>query len=266
MFPLLLNARRKFHGQFVGSGIDPIAVSIYGKLLHAWELQDDPDEDFVTDLHSGLVLENFNAMYGSAAPMCDAYPTYTSYEFSPGTRSAGPQSLALVGHVDMACSFWARRTGSFVDATGGFIFAERNLGESNPSNSQVEIIARPDGRFVFQWESTGAGDNYNVQAIATPFQVDETHFLACSRDAANKQISFYVDGALDSAPTYTVAPTGGSSAKTWIGNYDAQNANFEGRLAGVWVYSQQLTADEVAWLYNSGAGRNYAELLTLAGL
>lgn len=263
MFDMLLNARRKFHGAFVEVGIDPIAVSIYSKLLHVYDMQID-DDDFTLDLRSALNLTNTHVVHGSAIALATALPENNSYE-SNNARSVGMGSPSLIGHVDVACSFWARRTADFIDGSG-FVVGHRYIGEDSPSNSQFEIMCRADGRFSFGWERS-AGTNHNVSTVATPWLQDETHFGVASRDAINKQISFYIDGALvESAKSYVYGPTGGGSAKIQIGSYNAGEANFEGLLAGVWIYSQQLSAVEVSWLYNGGAGRNYGELLTLAGI
>jgi hypothetical protein len=117
---------------------------------------------------------------------------------------------------------------------------------------------------------TPADVDYYSGVTAAGNDTSAFHHIAITCDASN--ISFYVDGALESSAASTGWGAGtmgcalmlGAAPQTTCTN--PYSVNYRGYLDEVSLWDAAATADEVASLYNSGASRDLRDGLSSGGL
>ena len=67
-----------------------------------------------------------------------------------------------------------------------------------------------------------------------------------------------VNGGAVQSTTLPVNHRAATTTEFWIGRYDT--SYFNGRIDNVGFWKRLLTANEKAYLYNTGSGRSYAEV------
>lgn len=108
---------------------------------------------------------------------------------------------------------------------------------------------------------TTSHQSLSADQLGSP-SLDTWYFLVGWHDATANTINIQVnDGAVDSAST--TITLGASDLYLTFGNYGS--GYLTGYLDTVALWKRVLTADERTWLYNSGAGRSYADILAYRG-
>lgn len=111
----------------------------------------------------------------------------------------------------------------------------------------------------------GGGGNYTLNPSPSPnFSTGTWYHVAVVYDGSgatnDDRGKIYIDGAVLTSPNWlgTIpASISGGSQSVVVGK---GSGYFDGLLDETCVFNDALTADEVAWLYNSGTGRAYSEL------
>jgi hypothetical protein len=117
------------------------------------------------------------------------------------------------------------------------------------------------GKFIFRIASaTGvvnftsvATDDFGVAAGATWYLVVARH------DATANTIDIGVNAGTQTSTAYSFGCWDGSNAFNIGGS--SEGVSLDGMLSQVGVWKKKLTTDEITWLYNSGNGRSYADIV-----
>lgn len=123
-----------------------------------------------------------------------------------------------------------------------------------------ELIAFPSGAVTLQLINNLIGSNYTLRSSVTGFNDGQWHHLCATYNGSSTSagICIYIDG-VDRSDTSagTLSATIVSSASLGIGGRPtALDGYFPGNITEVSVYSRDLTAAEVSWIYNSGIPRD----------
>jgi hypothetical protein len=101
---------------------------------------------------------------------------------------------------------------------------------------------------------TGIGSSdFGVAAGATWYLVVARH------DATANTIDIGVNAGTQTSTAYSFGGWDGGTAFNIGGSSEGQP--LDGMLAQVGVWKKKLTSDEITWLYNSGNGRSYADIV-----
>jgi hypothetical protein len=236
--------------------IDPIAVSIYGKMTSWWEL----------DEASGTRVDSFGlnnlTLSGAEQGLAD------------GVRGAGDPAANLNG----AMSFYVPDTASvqspspagdrvqfawfYTTSTAyqGILF-KWNSGTPGVCDRAVDIVSGDLRGF-----SANGGSYIISTSPAATIPTSTWHFVVHWRDSADGKERIQVDDGT----IYVSAAASGANASTEpfaIGSVSTLGSKLQGRMQRVgWAKGAFLDATERTWLYNSGSGRTYAELAAMAGV
>jgi|GEM_PF-1423967 len=135
----------------------------------------------------------------------------------------------------------------------------------NPATSQTQTIFGQTNNFALSTSNSGGDIIYealinknstNYTVMSNEYDLtDVWHYVVGVHDGVNNILKLYVDGELEADTTtpadYTI--TNPSTAVT-IGANSAGGSQFEGKIAGVFISSNQLTHNQIKRLYNIGAG------------
>lgn len=119
----------------------------------------------------------------------------------------------------------------------------------------------------FQFNIYGTGIALAASASADTFGAPSTatwYFVVAGFDSVNNQAFISVNNGAENTGAQAVAPITTSAAFT-IGANAEPSAFWDGRIDQVGLAKALLTADEKTFLYNGGAGRSWAEIVTGPG-
>lgn len=101
-----------------------------------------------------------------------------------------------------------------------------------------------------------------VGASGTVILPDATWSFIVGTWEPSTAVKIYYNGSLATTNTTSVpAALVNSTTNLRVGSYNDESTNSAlGNHDGIAIYGRVLTADEIAWLYNSGSGRAYSDL------
>jgi hypothetical protein len=108
---------------------------------------------------------------------------------------------------------------------------------------------------------TVEANNYGAPAVET------WHFVVCWHDATANTLNIQVNNGTANSSATGGSLQAASNAAFHIGSRATPGgqAYFDGFIDQVGYWKRTLTSDERTWLYNSGSGRSYAEVLAGMG-
>lgn len=170
-----------------------------------------------------------------------------------------------VGDADFTVVAWVYFN-SIDSGTYPIILSKNSFNVSLPNQAGYLLYYyEGDSRFHFGLSSTGINAD-RVEVLANTFGAASTatwYFVVGQYDATANLIYISINnGAQDST-----AQTGGAFSNTSsfkLGQYDDStdaNAFFDGRIDQVCFWKRKLNSTELTFLYNSGGGRSYAEIV-----
>jgi hypothetical protein len=154
--------------------------------------------------------------------------------------------------------------------------------EQDPTASGRTLLSKSSGEdsgceysLWFDTGSSGQKISFRVgngsssaQALSeSPYGVvDNTnwHFIVVWHDAAADTLNVQIDNRSPVATAWSGGTQNGAT-EFQLGHYSAWGARWDGLLDEVGFWKKALTSDERTWLYNSGAGRSYADIVAEAG-
>lgn len=219
--------------------------------LEAWWAHDEAGTGSRADSHTGgETLTNNNAataggaLVGAAATDFDtASNQYLSRAYADFPVFGG--SYTVCGWFMLDSIDATRRIVTVYSATAGaraFLF---QVGATN-----IPIFA------TYNSSGVGAGTATWGSSVATA----TWYFFAFWHDDAGDTVNLRLDNGSPVSTATTSEPNASPTADFVIGQYQgASSGGMDGVIDEVCVYSRVLTTDEIDWLYNSGAGRAYAE-------
>lgn len=128
--------------------------------------------------------------------------------------------------------------------------------ELNTGNKEGYLLYLSTNKFIFYL----SGDNSSVDRISRDssgtFNLGELYHIACTYDGSNTSsgINFYVNGVLANGAVQGISMIGNMSntADFNIGSRDNGNVLWDGEIGISSVFDSELTAENVATLYNGG--------------
>lgn len=163
-----------------------------------------------------------------------------------------PESLAGVGLSGWSLSLWFNTR---VDTGVRQAFCHR---EGGSGSSRLWQIIRHDTSVLNLYWGSGVTAEFDVIPIVNPVPRDAWHHVVVTAAITSSSIiSVYYDGELVAAPTESlfVPATAGYTTKIGLGG-DVLEL-FDGLVDEVGIWGRELTAGDVATLYNGGAGLFY---------
>ena len=105
----------------------------------------------------------------------------------------------------------------------------------------------------------------SAEAISTTGSVatGSWHFVVGWHDSVNNEIGIQVSGGTDFTTAHTTGVNDGALNFN-IGQRAGGLNYWDGLVDEAFVYGRVLTSDERTWLYNSGSGRTYSDIISVA--
>ena len=231
-----------------GGGGGPLAASILAKLTSWWEM----DENSGSRLDSkGINNLTVNGTVSTAT----------------GVRGAGDVAAAFAGFGALTI---ASNTSIQVPSGGGdhcifgWVYLTSNIGaeffvaKTNASgSSSVEYAFSMQGEIYYA--QNGGSSYYNASQSAPT--AGTWNFVVMWRDASDGKVRMQINDGAVNVSASSSNPSPNTYDLAFGRNGSSPSEYLTGRLQRWgWIKGATLTADERAWLYNSGAGRTYAEL------
>lgn len=233
-----------------------------GDLLHWWNLNNVDAADPGDGLYD-QVAGSWNLTNNSASNSAGTGPGGKDCIDMADTAYVDRTDVAWDGGAsNITVSIWANADA--VSSTGNWLFSWRGASLAVPYLTQLNIVNGSPN--TGQW-APGDGTNPSDRAIATGTSTISTgtwyHFVG-TWDGTTARI--YVNGTEEATATNASfgAFTGTAmpfsiGSRSWSTKNDAATGH-DGKLALCGIWDVALTADNITWLYNGGAGRNYSEL------
>lgn len=232
-----------------GGGGDPVAASIFSKLTSWWEM--------------GEGSGTRNDSKGTNHLTVSGTVTTAS-----GVRGGGDVAAAFAGsgglYVDSNPTIRVD-VGGGAHCMFGWVYLTSNSGSQfffskwdNATTWSIgaEYIGSLQGGSYY---AQNGGSSYTNAGITAP-AAGAWHFYVMWRDPADGKVRLQLDNGAIAVSTGASNPGGNGIALTFARDY-ASAYRMTGRLQRWgWIKGAILTADERAYLYNSGAGHTFAEL------
>ena len=200
------------------------------------------------DVHAGRTLVNTGAGHANGLDS-----TATAFSSAQGFYCYRASEPALqVGDEDFTFCTWVYGT-SFSAAHGYITKDNTALAGGREYSLQYNAVV---GRFRFTVSATGTGVTaVDANALGAP-SINTWYLLFGWHDAAANTINIAVNnGAANSASHSTGVFSGNTEFR--IGKFADNVGAVDGRMQRVGFWRRVLTADERAWLYRGGRGRDY---------
>jgi hypothetical protein len=131
---------------------------------------------------------------------------------------------------------------------------------SSTLNNREYMFYYDLGSTTFRWAVSGDGVSGTI-VVASNFgapSTDTWYFFTLQHDATNNQVKISINLGTFNSSGHTTGIFDGNSDFSLSRN--SSTVDIDGLLDTVTVYKRILTADELTWLYNSGAGRSCAAI------
>lgn len=226
----------------------PLGHNLLERLVEWWPLNEQSGTR--RGVHAGLHLTDNNTVTGAdgVGSLASQF-TRANSEYLNRTSQASLQ----VADIDFEWACWA-----YLDtktaATFNYILSKRNA----PTVREyfLDYVIASDR---FRWGVSADGTN-NVTVLANTFGAASTatwYFINAWHDASANQIGIAINaGAADTASHSTGVIAGDGNLTIGAGD-NAPTIFWDGRIQRVGFWKRILSADERAWLYNGGRGRDY---------
>lgn len=267
------------YGFFAVGEVDPIAVSILGKLRHWYDCSEVDSDDQIKDLHNGAHLDQIlSSLSGTQFfPSVVASPNGTGLDFP------------LVGGTDRNVLF-ANEDGLGEDLEDGeysMIAYHRNNGPpntlvrllkfGNADSVDVGVISvtvntTSTGQYTLSAQGAGglSGSGTNIASGNNDWRM--TYAWRRSSGSVTRGMEHNNNpSASSSAASDPGIPAGTKTSGRGVVIYGQRYQATEGSrgtaaIAGAAIFNAFLTTEEKEWLYNGGSFRKYNDIRKAAGL
>lgn len=260
---------------------DIMAQNILAKMEHWWPLNETAGPYF-KDVHGGMDLRWFGTGTGvtfSSPTLRTGGATCVQFISSGGAFQWGNPEW-WIKNVNVSLIAWTKVLDATYTVNRPIICDSPATDASEAINQRLQwwhgvSTATPNPNTMGTFWEYGVGTNYTAPQSNTALDTN-AHMHAVTRDSTFNTVSYNRDGVADGGGVYTNAPTGGDSidSRFSLGNVPANNPasgtsngnSVRAAMQDVSAYRVPLNDDEINWLYNGGAGRNYADIWTLSTL
>jgi hypothetical protein len=248
-------------GSVTVSAADPIAVSILAKLTCFWPFESTAGATMSTTQPDvlGTGPENAVLRYGSA-PAAGA--GRTGSRSAPAMANCGyattsETSKLSAGAGDYCMFGWVRVASAPANDTGIMCRYDSALtGSSAGAGMRFKSSGTVQG-----WFSNGTSDR--ATNVAGPFPLNQWAFVLSQR--RNNLLKTSVNNAAFSSEINVAGDVPRVGNLLYFG-CSGDYFKINGRVQDFgWIKGESLTDEEIAWLYNAGAGRTIEEIQAAAG-
>lgn len=222
--------------------MDPVNPGI-GNLMAWWKLDELSGTRY--DAHSTNHLTDNNTVGNTAGKQTNAASFIAN---NSEYLSIADNANLSAGDIDFSIAAWV----NFSSASGRQHLIEK--GAEGSGQDEYRLWKYTDNLFTFNTPS--------CQVSATNFGAVSSgvwYYVVAWHDSVNNIIGISVNGTVNTAACSTGSRDG--TAALIIGSRGfADTYFFNGAMDEMLFYKRVLTADERAWLYNSGSGRTYCDL------
>jgi hypothetical protein len=233
-------------------------MAVITSLMASWDLSETTGN--AVDSHSGGydLTETGGTIASGTGP---AGTANTARDFEDAdTEDFNIASTAdlQMGNFDFSIALWARLERNDVTQVA-------LMKGDNSSIHEYEIRYQDTGTWHFKVSSATGFTNQTTAVSDSAFSTGQWYFIVARHDATADTLDIGIDG--DTTPNSTAYTHGGwaGTAPFYLGQIGNNGAYFDGMLAQVRIWKKKLSTAEVTWLYNSGAGRTYADIVAEAG-
>ena len=245
-----------------------IASSLLGKLRHWWPLDEASTENAAHDLHGGQALVIKGATQGAATLRSGGSASMFFDSTDAATRVNGVLPLfQKIGSVEVAS--WVQPDDVTSAARRSIIGGTSDSDVSSTGNVLLTTYLNTSGVPAIGWEyATGTDEVHEITGSGVPLAADTPAFLSEVRNISTGTVATWKDGSLVGSEAYTNLPTGGGAASNGfaIGNETGGGTPLNGGAQDVALFEGVLSTAERSYLFNAGAGRAYADLLSDASV
>lgn len=198
------------------------------------------------DAHGSNDLTPINAPASASGKVGDAVDLESGSD-QYLTIAAGSQSGLAAGAAGFAFGAWYRME----SAASAFICSKR---DSGAAEFTMTTNADSPGALHFY-----LAPGFSPLIVVGSLPVGGWVFVVVGYDVASGNACISINGA---APTTGARAFGGAASAPFSIGYDLSGGlpKWDGLVDQAFYYTRWLTDDELAWLYNAGAGRSYADV------
>jgi hypothetical protein len=242
-------------GIFAGRGAagvptDPLATSILAKLSAWWEM----DEASGTRLDAVGTADLIEVgTVTTAQGVRGVGDVAVAFAGAGGLRADDQAAISVPSGGGDHCLFgWA-----YISANSGTQYLAAKWNSSNAAAMEY-AVALVSGANV---NGYNGGSGYVFAGVSAPAAA-AWHFYVLWRDSADGKVRLQIDSGTPAASAGTTNPSDTGNHLGFGQAGSSTTSRMTGRLQR-WGFIKGaiLTADERAYLYNSGAGRTYAEIV-----
>lgn len=237
-----------------GGSVDPTAAAILAKLTSWWEMSE------TSGVRNDSKGANHLAVNG------------TGVGAATGVRGSGDVAASFVPNNTLVVSSNASLlvpTGGGDHCMFGWVYLNGNTGvqcfygKTGGSADRLEYAGSMQGGVYYG--QNGGSAYYNASQSAPAAGV--WHFFIQWRDATDGMVRMQIDNGPVNVSSSASNPSPGSNDLVFGANGNSGVGYLSGRLQRWgWIRGAILATDERTWLFNSGAGRTYAEMMAAAGM
>lgn len=234
---------------------NPYAQSILNSLQNWWDMEEASSANRVDSKDKVIMapqgnISTVNGLIGSAVQVV------------PTTVNSALSSMISENLVNYGTSF---TVGAFVNINSLLLSSAQPtltlVSRWSDERFQMQIVyAKSTGALTFSISNNG-GDTYSVStANVSSTVLDQWALVTGIYDAVAKTISITLNGSTRVNAPYTLGYYGITQPFV-IGNNGFFNAPWAGAIDSTFICLKALNAQEIGFLWNGGAGTNYARLL-----
>ncbi len=216
-----------------------------------------------TSLLAYYALEDANDSHSGAKNLSvgAGAPTYTAGKVNNAMLIDAAEWLTRAdeaafepGSTAWSVSLWFNATDA--TPTGAQGIATKWLTTGNQRTWRISQEVAGTTQFFVSTDGTA-----NVSVATTDTRSDATWYHCVVVYVPSTSIKIYINGSLNNTNTTSIpASLFGGTAAFEIGTYTGSGNSFRGQIDECSLYTKELTAANVTWLYNAGSGRTYADL------
>lgn len=231
-------------------------MAIIDNLAAFWDFEDLDFTD-TNDVHGTSHLTNNNIVVTAAGKVGLAADFETD---SSQNLSVGDNAALSMGDIEATFVAWVQLESA--PGTPKMTVLAKDSGTSgeyylqyNGGTSRFELTVC--GASAFGSLTAVVGNNFGAASLAT------WYFLVAQHDPVANTIALSINNGTPNSAAHSAGIFDGTGTFRIGGDSFAEN--FDGLVDQVGIWKRLLTGAEITWLYNSGAGRSYADIVAGMG-
>lgn len=227
-------------------------MAVLDNLVAYWSLEEASGTR--NDAHGTSHLTDNNTVTSATGKV----GTAADFELSNAEYLEVADNAALsMGDIDFSIACWV----NLESKAAPMVIVSKYQG----SNLEYQLNYDNGGDVFRFFVASGASFANATSVPTTDFGAPSTstwYFVTARHDATANTIDIGVNAGTQTSAAYTFGSWDSGSFLRLGGNPD--NQWWDGLIDEVGIWKKKLTADEITWLYNAGAGRSYADIVAAA--